>query len=174
MAKTPEAAGAPRRHEWITPTEAARRLVAESICASMSRQRITQLASGGDPAFPCPREKWRTIGGYTLVPWEPVRAYFQAREPKQGGAGHRAPAGPRITVVVERSGRGSARFASPQEPRLAGVSRWVAHQRYSAETDQVGEQESKYAEASNRQAAIRKIAGELGVHPSRVTFADRA
>ena len=78
--------------EWITPTEAARRVVELGYAATMSRQRLYQLADS-DPAWPAPRDTWRPLGAYHLLPWTPVEAYFKARDARPGPKGWK-PASP--------------------------------------------------------------------------------
>lgn len=72
--------------EWITPTEAARRIVALRYAPTMTRQRIYQLADT-DPTWPAPRETWRNVGNYKLIPWAPVEAYFKNRDARSGPKG---------------------------------------------------------------------------------------
>jgi hypothetical protein len=72
--------------EWITPTEAARRVVALEYVATMTRQRIYQLADT-DPAWPAPRAEWRNVGNYKLIPWGPVEEYFKTRDVRSGPKG---------------------------------------------------------------------------------------
>lgn len=69
--------------EWITPTEAARRVVRLGYAASMTRQRIYQLAKD-DPNWPVPRDQWRTFGAYKMLPWGPVESYFKERDARPG------------------------------------------------------------------------------------------
>lgn len=76
--------------EWITPTEAARRVVALGYAASMTRQRIYQLADT-DPAWPAPRAQWREVGAYRLLPWGPVERYFKERDARPGPKGWSKP-----------------------------------------------------------------------------------
>lgn len=72
--------------EWITPTEAARRIVTLGYAEHMTRQRIYQLADT-DPAWPAPREQWRTLGAYRLLPWRQVEEYFRKRDTRPGPKG---------------------------------------------------------------------------------------
>ena len=72
--------------EWITPTEAARRVVALGYAATMTRQRIYQLADS-DPAWPAPRDSWRSVGNYKLLPWKDVETYFKSRDTRSGPKG---------------------------------------------------------------------------------------
>lgn len=72
--------------EWITPTDAARRVVALGYAESMTRQRIYQLADT-DPAWPAPRDTWRNVGNYKLLPWTQVETYFKKRDPRSGPKG---------------------------------------------------------------------------------------
>lgn len=60
----------------VTLAEIARRV-------DLSKQRVQQLAHG-DPDFPVPKEEWQKIGRYYLLPWGPVKAYFEARKPEHG------------------------------------------------------------------------------------------
>lgn len=71
------------QHEWITPTEAARRVVERGYATTMTRQRIYQLADT-DPNWPAPRDQWREIGAYKQLPWEPVEQYFKSRQARPG------------------------------------------------------------------------------------------
>jgi len=50
---------------------------------ALSKQRVQQLAHH-DPDFPVPKEEWKKVGRYYLLPWEPVKAYFEARNPQHG------------------------------------------------------------------------------------------
>jgi hypothetical protein len=72
--------------EWITPTEAARRVVDLGYAPTMSRQRLYQLADT-DPNWPAPRDTWRKLGAYQLLPWTPVEAYFKTRDARPGPKG---------------------------------------------------------------------------------------
>jgi hypothetical protein len=72
--------------EMVTLAEIARRVVAELGYASMSPQRVSQLAET-DPAWPIPRSQWRRVGAYWQLPWPPVRAYFAARDTRPGPKG---------------------------------------------------------------------------------------
>lgn len=65
--------------ELISLRELARRLVAEQVVESISRQRVTQLAAD-DPNFP------PTIpaGRMKLVDWRLAAPYFRDRESRQG------------------------------------------------------------------------------------------
>ncbi|WP_405187313.1 MarR family transcriptional regulator (plasmid) [Streptomyces anulatus] len=65
-----------RQPEMVTLAEIARRV-------SLSKQRVSQLANG-DPDFPVPKEQWQKVGRYYFLPWEPVKAYFDEREPQHG------------------------------------------------------------------------------------------
>lgn len=69
--------------EWITPTEVARRVVAYGYAETMSRQRVCQLADT-DPAWPIPREQWRALGRYWLLPWPAIEQYFAHRVTRPG------------------------------------------------------------------------------------------
>jgi hypothetical protein len=69
--------------EWITPTEAARRVVQRGYAKTMTRQRIYQLAAD-DPAWPAPRDQWRTFGAYKMLPWGAVERYFKERDARPG------------------------------------------------------------------------------------------
>lgn len=156
--------------EWITLTEAARRVVELGLADRMTRQRISTLAAA-DPSWPAPREQWRPVGAYKLLPWEPVKEYFETRDASLGHKGWTAQ-NPGVTVVIDRAGRegGTARFSCAGDPRLNGVSHRLADSEYSVETDETDGQESIYAEASSRQAAIRKIAKQFGVRVKEVSF----
>jgi hypothetical protein len=72
--------------ERVTLAEIARRVVAELGYASMSPQRVAELADT-DPDWPVPRAQWRRVGAYWQLPWPPVRAYFAARDPRPGPKG---------------------------------------------------------------------------------------
>lgn len=60
----------------VTLAEIARRV-------DLSKQRVQQLAHK-DPDFPIPKEQWQKVGRYYFLPWEPVKAYFEARKPQHG------------------------------------------------------------------------------------------
>lgn len=60
----------------VTLAEIARR-------AGLSKQRISTLART-DPDWPVPESEWQPVGRYFLLPWEPVRLYFEARKPQIG------------------------------------------------------------------------------------------
>lgn len=60
----------------VTLAEIARRV-------DLSKQRVQQLAHR-DPDFPVPKDEWQKIGRYYFLPWEPVKAYFEARDPQHG------------------------------------------------------------------------------------------
>lgn len=62
--------------EMVTLAEIARRV-------HLSKQRVNQLAHG-DPDFPVPKERWQKVGRYYFLPWPPVEAYFNARDPQHG------------------------------------------------------------------------------------------
>lgn len=62
--------------EMVTLAEIARRV-------SLSKQRVSQLAKD-DPAWPVPRDQWQQLGRYWLLPWEPVRKYFEERDAPAG------------------------------------------------------------------------------------------
>jgi hypothetical protein len=62
--------------DMVTLAEIARRV-------GLSKQRVQQLAHG-DPQFPVPPAQWQKVGRYYLLPWPPVKAYFDAREPQHG------------------------------------------------------------------------------------------
>jgi hypothetical protein len=70
--------------EWVTPTEAARRAVAELGYDSMSAQTLGKLAST-DPDWPVPRARWRRVGPCRQVPWPPVRDYLAHRDTQPPG-----------------------------------------------------------------------------------------
>ena len=65
-----------RPPEMVTLAEIARRV-------HLSKQRVQQLAHK-DPDFPIPKEQWQKVGRYYFLPWEPVKAYFDARQPQHG------------------------------------------------------------------------------------------
>jgi hypothetical protein len=65
-----------RAPEMVTLAEIARRV-------DLSKQRVQQLAHR-DPDFPVPKEEWQKVGRYYFLPWEPVKAYFEARKPQHG------------------------------------------------------------------------------------------
>jgi hypothetical protein len=65
-----------RPPEMVTLAEIARRV-------DLSKQRVQQLAHR-DPDFPVPKEEWEKVGRYYFLPWEPVKAYFEARNPQHG------------------------------------------------------------------------------------------
>lgn len=77
--------------EWITPTEAARRVVGLGYAETMTRQRIYQLADT-DPAWPAARDTWRNVGNYKLLPWLKVEKYFKNRDTRSGPKGWARPA----------------------------------------------------------------------------------
>lgn len=60
----------------VTLAEIARRV-------NLSKQRISQLAEK-DPDWPVPRDQWQQVGRYYFLPWEPVKEYFDQREPVHG------------------------------------------------------------------------------------------
>lgn len=64
----------------VTLAEIARRV-------GYSKQRVHQLAH--TPEWPIPKDKWQRMGRYWLMPWEPVEAWFNAREPVHGVHLHR-------------------------------------------------------------------------------------
>jgi predicted GIY-YIG superfamily endonuclease len=69
--------------EWITPSDVARRVVELGIRKSLSRSRVMQLAET-DPAWPVPRDQWRSLANMWLFPWPPVEEYFRTRVTRQG------------------------------------------------------------------------------------------
>ncbi len=71
--------------EWLNVSQIARRLVAEGIEKSMSRQRVMQLAER-DPAWPVPRSEWRFLAHMWLFPWAPVADYFRNRDNRKAPA----------------------------------------------------------------------------------------
>ena len=74
---TPDETSEERREpEMVTLAEIARRV-------ELSKQRVQQLAHK-DPDFPVPKDEWQKVGRYYFLPWEPVKAYFEAREPQHG------------------------------------------------------------------------------------------
>jgi len=73
----------PENEEWVTPTEAARRVVERGYAPSMTRQRIYQLADT-DPNWPAPRNQWRQIGAYKQLPWAAIEEYFKNRDARPG------------------------------------------------------------------------------------------
>ncbi|WP_185893493.1 MarR family transcriptional regulator [Streptomyces sp. WAC08241] len=72
----PNATEEGRAPEMVTLAEIARRV-------ELSKQRVQQLAHR-DPDFPIPKEQWQKVGRYYFLPWEPVKAYFEARNPQHG------------------------------------------------------------------------------------------
>jgi hypothetical protein len=70
--------------ELVTLTEIARRVRDLGYAERMSRQRVVQLAET-DPNWPVPKEQWKQVGRYWLLPWPPIEAYFQQRSPSRGG-----------------------------------------------------------------------------------------
>jgi hypothetical protein len=76
----PRAIGA---EDLVTFTEIARRVVDQKLAPSMSQQRVSRLAAS-DPDWPVPREDWIRVGRAWLVPWEPIRNYFENRRPQPG------------------------------------------------------------------------------------------
>ena len=60
----------------VTLAEIARR-------AGLSKQRISQLART-DPEWPVPEDRWQRVGRYYFLPWEPIKAYLDARQPAVG------------------------------------------------------------------------------------------
>lgn len=60
----------------VTLAEIARRV-------GLSKQRISQLARK-DPEWPVPEAEWQKVGRYFFLPWEPVKQYFDDREPQVG------------------------------------------------------------------------------------------
>jgi hypothetical protein len=75
----------------VTLAEIARRV-------DLSKQRVSKLART-DPDFPVPPDRWQKVGRYYLLPWGPVKAYFDARSPEHGV--HHA-------TRIARRGRGGA------------------------------------------------------------------
>jgi hypothetical protein len=69
--------------EWLTQTQVAERVVALGLADSMTRQRVDQL-SKSDPDWPVPKEEWRAVGVYWLLPWSRLEPYFRQRKPKPG------------------------------------------------------------------------------------------
>lgn len=65
--------------EWLTQTQVARRVVELGLAASMTRQRVDQLART-DPNWPVPKEQWRRVGVYWQLPWPPLEPYFRNRQ----------------------------------------------------------------------------------------------
>lgn len=167
--RTPAPANDAEAHEWITPTEAARRVVAEGLRPSMTRQRIAQLADS-DPQWPCPRSSWRPLGRYQTLPWEPVRAYFTAREATKGGTpDHRPAPGTQPVTVLLAASRGHARFRSPEAPQLTGTTSFLGKNQYSAEVDASEGEAPAVVRAPRRETAIRRLAAQLGLHVTSIT-----
>jgi hypothetical protein len=72
--------------EQVTLAEIARRVVQLGYAASMSPQRVAELADT-DPDWPVPRAQWRRVGAYWQLPWLPVQAYFASRDVRPGPKG---------------------------------------------------------------------------------------
>jgi hypothetical protein len=72
----PQTTNEGRPPEMVTLAEIARRV-------DLSKQRVSQLANR-DPDFPIPKEQWQKVGRYYFLPWEPVKAYFDERQPQHG------------------------------------------------------------------------------------------
>ena len=65
--------------ELVTLAEIGRRV-------GLTTERVRQLARD-DPNWPVPRTQWLRLGRYWLVPWQPVEAYFAARDRRSGPKG---------------------------------------------------------------------------------------
>jgi hypothetical protein len=65
--------------ELVTLAEIGRRV-------GLTTERVRQLARD-DPNWPIPRTQWRRVGRYWLVPWEPIKTYFAARDSRSGPKG---------------------------------------------------------------------------------------
>lgn len=60
----------------VTLAEIARRV-------KLSKQRVSQIAHK-DPDFPIPQKDWQKVGRYYFLPWEPVKEFFDTRDPQHG------------------------------------------------------------------------------------------
>jgi hypothetical protein len=76
--------------EMVHLAEVARRVVALGYAPSMTGCRVGRLAAS-DPAWPVASDQEQWIGHRRLVPWEPVRAYFAARDSRPGPKGWARP-----------------------------------------------------------------------------------
>jgi hypothetical protein len=72
--------------EMVHLAEVARRVVALGYAPSMTGGRVGKLAAT-DPHWPITSAQERWAGNRRLVPWEPVRAYFAARDSRPGPKG---------------------------------------------------------------------------------------
>ena len=72
--------------EWLTMTQVAERVVQRGYADTMTRQRVAQLAET-DPDWPVPKEQWRPVGRYWLLPWTPLEPYFKVRSSRPGRKG---------------------------------------------------------------------------------------
>jgi hypothetical protein len=72
--------------EMVHLAEVARRVVALGYARSMTGCRVGRLAAS-DPAWPVASDQEQWAGNRRLVPWEPVRAYFAARDSRPGPKG---------------------------------------------------------------------------------------
>jgi hypothetical protein len=75
--------GVPGGEEWLSLTDTAARVVELGYAATMTRQRISQLARS-DKSWPVPETSWRRVGQIRLMPWEPVEQYFKSRQARPG------------------------------------------------------------------------------------------
>lgn len=78
--------GIPDGEEWLSLTDTAARVVEMGYAATMTRQRISQLARS-DRSWPVPEANWRRVGQVKLLPWTQVETYFKKRDPRSGPKG---------------------------------------------------------------------------------------